>query len=173
MLDPQTVAQIIIRERSGLTAYIYTVARNYHLAEDVFQDTFVKANQRSEKYDSKEHLINWFRVAARNRTIDLIRSTEGRYTGLSQQTLEALEEDWSAVVHVQSADAMDALAGCLDGLSEKNSEIIRLRYFENRDCQTISRLMNRKIKAIYQSIFRIQKHLEKCVNERLENRNPV
>lgn len=65
MLDPQTVAQIIIRERPGLTAYIFTVARNYHLAEDVFQDTFVKGNQRAVEFETKEHLINWFRFISR------------------------------------------------------------------------------------------------------------
>lgn len=169
MLDTQTAAQIIVRERLGLTAYIFTVARSYHLAEDVFQEVFVKATQRAESFESKEHLINWFRMAGKNRVIDLIRSTEGRYTGLTERTLALLEEDWTDIVEKEPANAIDLLSTCLDKLSDTNGEIIRLRYFENCDCQTIAHRMNRKIKAIYQSIFRIQKSLENCVKQGMES----
>lgn len=168
MLDTQSAAQCIVRERLGLTAYIFSVAKSYHLAEDVFQEIFVRATKRAENFESEKHLINWFRVAGRNRAIDLIRSTEGRYTGLSEQALAMVEEDWDEIMETEPVDAIDLLANCLEKLSDSNSEIIRLRYFENCDCQTIADRMNRKIKTIYQSIFRIQKSLKSCVNQGLE-----
>ncbi len=71
MLNTQEITEHVLRERLALTGSIYTVTRNYHLAEDVYQGVFVKAVALHDKFTSKTHLTNWFRVSARNRAIDI------------------------------------------------------------------------------------------------------
>ncbi len=94
MLDNQEIAAHLLRERLGLTAHIYSIVRNYHLAEDIFQETCVKALGQAGSVESKRHLLNWFRLASRNRAIDLLRArgVDGRQ--LSEQALATLEESW-------------------------------------------------------------------------------
>ena len=80
MLIAQEITERVLQERLALTASSATVTRNYHLAEDVYQEIFVKAVALTDQFESTAHLTNWFRVSARNRAIDIIRTREGRYS---------------------------------------------------------------------------------------------
>jgi hypothetical protein len=47
MLPPETIAAVLLAERLPLTAYFASVTRDFHLAEDVFQEISVKAVGRA------------------------------------------------------------------------------------------------------------------------------
>ena len=63
MLNAQQITEHVLRERLAPTAHIDYVTRNYHLAEDVYREICVKAISQTDKFSSKEHLMNWFRVS--------------------------------------------------------------------------------------------------------------
>jgi RNA polymerase sigma-70 factor, ECF subfamily len=43
MLTPESLTAILLAERLPLTAFFASVTRDFHLAEDVFQEVCVKA----------------------------------------------------------------------------------------------------------------------------------
>ena len=45
---------------------------------------------RAAEFESPAHVLNWSRVAGRNRSIDLLRARGGRYVGLSEAMLATL-----------------------------------------------------------------------------------
>ncbi len=168
VLTPQEITEHLLRERLALTACIGSVTKNHHLAEDVYQEICVKAVSHADSFSGKAHLINWFRVSARNRAIDIIRTREGRYVGLSEETLAAIENDWDQVVSGRNEDMLEALSRCLKTLTPRSQEIVRLRYFENRSGSDIAKFMGNKVASAYQAIARIHKSLGDCVRQRLE-----
>lgn len=165
-LTPQEITECLLRERLALTACIGNVTKNHHLAEDVYQEICVKAVSQADLFTSNGHLINWFRVSARNRAIDVIRTREGRYVGLSEETLAVIESDWA--VSGRKKDMLDALSRCLKKMTPRSQEIVRLRYFENRSGGDVAKFMGSKVTSTYQAIARIHKKLGDCVRERLE-----
>ena len=168
MLNAQQITEHVLQERLALTASIYTVTRNYHLAEDVYQEIFVKAVALTDKFTSKAHLTNWFRVSARNRAIDIIRTREGRYVGLSEETLRALEDNWEKTENARREMLLTALERCMQALTPRSREIVRLRYFENRSGCEIADFMGRKVESAYQAIARSHKSLGDCMKQHLE-----
>lgn len=166
--EAQRVTEHLLRERRSLTAYVYSIARNYHLAEDVYQEICVKAIGHAPGFDSKAHLLNWFKACARNRAIDIIRTQEGRYVGLSEQALEMLEQQWDAEPSASTEEQLAALAKCLEKLTPRSREIIRLRYFEGKAGCEVAKLMGQKVESAYQAIARIHKALGDCVKQRME-----
>ncbi|MBB3209289.1 RNA polymerase sigma-70 factor (ECF subfamily) [Rhodopirellula rubra] len=158
----------LLEDRLALTAYIACVTRNYHLAEDVFQEVCVKAIGQIDFFESDVHLRRWFRVSARNRAIDIIRAREGRYVGLGEEAMEALEQEWEDEDLYSRDDRGEALAKCLDSLSPRSREIVKMRYFENRSGREIADSIGAKIGSAYQAIARIHKALRECVRQQFE-----
>lgn len=167
MLPPDQITAALLRERLALTAYIATVTRDFHLAEDIFQDVCVKAVGKGADFGSPEHLMSWARVMGRHRAIDVLRTRDGKVIGLSEEMLATLEPVWPEGEAAQGSASLEALRKCMDRLTPNNKEIVRLRYFESRPCQHVADALGRKLETIYQSLARIHKSLADCVKQRL------
>jgi len=166
MLSGEDIAAALLGERLALTAYIASVTRDFHLAEDIFQEVCVKAVGRATEFESARHVMNWARVAGRNRAVDVLRARDGRYEGLSEEMLAALADEWPDKEH--AAAAHDALAHCLEQLTPYNRELLRLRYFERRSGTDVAATLGRKLETVYQALARIHKTLGDCVRKRLQ-----
>lgn len=173
MLPPEDITAALLRERLALTAFIATVTRDFHLAEDIFQDVCVKAVGRTEPFESTQHLLNWARLAGRHRGIDVLRMRDGKVIGLSEEMLAALDPVWPEGEAAQGSPALEALRLCLERLTPHNREIVRLRYFEGRGGSQVAEAMGRKLDTIYQSLARIHKSLGDCVRQRLASENAL
>jgi RNA polymerase sigma-70 factor (ECF subfamily) len=166
MLSSESAAAILLAGRMPLTAFLAGVTRDFHLAEDVFQEICVKAVARVEHFESAEHLLNWARRTGKNRAIDILRARDGRYVGLSDEMLALLADEWPDKPH---AGAMQqALDHCLSHITPHNRELMRLRYFENRKCVDVAAIMGRKIETVYQALARLHKSLGDCIRGRLQ-----
>lgn len=165
MLAPDQITAVLFSERLPLTAFIGGITRDFHLAEDIFQEVCVKAVSRGGEFESSEHLINWARVAGRNRAIDVLRARDGKYVGLSDELLATLADEWPRQSGIERFQ--EALDHCFERLTANNRELLRLRYFERRSCPDVAALMNRKLETIYQALARVHKALGDCMRNRL------
>ncbi len=166
MIPPENVVAILLAERLPLTAFIASVTRDFHLAEDVFQEVCVKAVGRAGEFETTAHVLNWARLAGKNRAIDVLRARDGKYVGLSDEMLAMLSNEWP---DKSRADAQqEALGHCIEHVTPNNRELLRLRYFERRACDEVAELMGRKIETIYQALSRLHKTLGDCVRARLQ-----
>lgn len=161
MLSPEHVAASLFAQRNSIVAFVATVARDFHLAEDVFQEVCIKAVGRASEFETEAHLLHWTRRAARNRAIDAIRSRDGRYDGLSPETLDALAAEWSEAAPRDLA--LEALERCLRKVTPNNRKLLRMRYFEDHSCSEVASRMQRKIQSVYQALARIHKTLGECM----------
>jgi RNA polymerase sigma-70 factor (ECF subfamily) len=135
------------------------------LAEDVFQEISVKAVGRAAEFESPAHVLNWSRVAGRNRSIDLLRARGGRYVGLSEAMLATLAAEWPD--QTEASPMHEALRFCLGSITPNNRELLRLRYFEQRNCTEVATIMGKKIESVYQALTRIHRTLGECVKHRM------
>ncbi len=165
MPNPKDIIAALLTERLPLTAFIANVTRDYHLAEDIFQEVCVKAVARATEFETAAHVINWVRVAGRNRAIDVLRARDGHYVGLSEDMLARLAEEWPA--SSPGDEVHEALEHCIEQVTPNNRELLRLRYFEGRPCAEVAALMGRKLETVYQALARIHKTLGDCVRLRL------
>lgn len=167
MVPPEDIAAILLAERMPLVAFIATITRDFHLAEDIFQEICVKAISRPTTFESSNHVLNWARLAGKNRAIDLLRARHGRYIGLSDELLATLAHEWPD--HSQLDPRHDALTHCIEQITPNNRELLRLRYFERRNCSDVAAIMGRKIETVYQALARLHKTLGDCIRFRLQN----
>ena len=166
MLSSEFITATLLAGRMPLTAFFASITRDFHLAEDVFQEVCVKAVARAESFESAAHLMNWSRMTGKNRAIDIMRARDGRYVGLSDEMLALLADQWP---HQSPIDAMQqALDHCIRQITPNNRELLRLRYFEHRNCAEVAAILSRKIETVYQALARLHKTLGDCIRGRLQ-----
>lgn len=73
--EDDAIEAIICRYKNKLFTYINLTVKNQHLAEDIFQDTFVKVikSLQEGKYQDNGKLLSWIMRIAHNLIIDHFR----------------------------------------------------------------------------------------------------
>ena len=167
MLTLEEISASLLRERVSLIAFYAVITRSFHSAEDVYQDVFVKLLAgKSPEFQAVENLLSWARTAGRHRAIDLVRARDGRYDGLNPDVLSLLAKSWpNSGDH--DGEFHEALVECLDALSNKRREIVRMRYYEGLNGIEVARTMGMSLETLYQSLTRIHRQLRECVSLRL------
>ena len=166
-LDQEGVARLLLKQRMELTAYIQSIVRDIHMAEDVFQDVCVKAIKHHETFKDSLHLTKWTRRVARNRSIDSLRRKENQNLVLNEEALELLEKDWPTEDEGASPKAIEALRGCMGKMTPYSREILRLRYMEGLAGTQVAETLNRKVDTVYKALTRIHMGLRDCVKRQL------
>jgi RNA polymerase sigma-70 factor, ECF subfamily len=130
--------EMVIRSSSrNLFAIAYGILQNREEAEDVVQDTFVKAWKSRWRVRDSAKLPAWLSTIARHRARDLAR----------KRRPEPLPEDFesSEVVEFESAGQKADLDGevrsALAQLPELHRVALTLRYFEELDYGTIEQTL--------------------------------
>ena len=76
--DELSIETLINRHRSKVYTYIYLTIKNHSLAEDLFQETFIKVIQslRAGKYKDNGRFLSWVIRIAHNLIIDHFRKVK-------------------------------------------------------------------------------------------------
>ena len=122
---------MIIRMHSRpLFAIAYGILQNREEAEDVVQDSLIKAWKMRWRVRDPEKFPAWLSMIARHRAHDVFRKR--RPLALAHETIETTKDDTPHTI------AMDEqLHSALATLPELHRTALALRYFEEMDYQTI------------------------------------
>jgi len=166
MLTREEATAILLEERLFIIAFIGVIVRNYHLAEDIFQELCVKTLVHAETFESRVHLLKWAKLSGKGRALNVLRSRNGRFEDLNGKLLDDLADVWPESRSSHASDPCDLLNQCLQELTDHNQEIVRLRYFEGRSGGDIAEKLERKLSSVHQALARIHKMLGECIRRR-------
>ena len=123
--------EMIIRTHSRpLFAIAYSILERREEAEDVVQDSLVKAWKARWRVRDPEKFPAWLATIARHKAQDVLRKR--RTVPLSEQLFEPIEPESA------NTSALDQqLHSALAGLPELHRAALTLRYFEEMDYRTI------------------------------------
>ena len=145
---------LLNRTQTGIFSYIVFIVRNREVADDIFQDNFLKAIQKLQmrKYSPTGKFNAWMIRIAHNAIMDYYRrqkakhliDAEGDDLLIAQmsdkQILETSREDLLA-----NAQVMDDVRNMIDYLPEVQSEIVKMRYYQNLSFKEISEITGASI----------------------------
>src|SRR5262249_54002620 len=70
MLEPDTIVQVLLRERLRVTALAAAVIRDVHAADDIFQQVVLAALEARSHFRNTDHVLAWSFRTARCRALD-------------------------------------------------------------------------------------------------------
>lgn len=139
----------------------YLYLKDYYLAEDATQETFVNA---MKSYDSFLHNSNektWLIRIAINVCKNIIRTKWFRFPMLNID-----EQQYSDVDHsIENVIERDSITKAIMSLNKSDREIIILYYYEELSVKEISAITKKKENAINQQLRRARKKLKVYLKE--------
>ncbi len=160
--DSEAFRSLVERHSRAVYRLAYRMTGSPQDAEDVVQETFLKAYKQLGRFESRANFGTWLHRIAVNSSIDLIRSRPRRETGHDTADLEqfgAASEyrDGSGTSPERlmlSTEVQERIAAAMGSLSAMERGAFVLRHFEGRTIEEISASLGLKTNAAKHSIFR-------------------
>jgi RNA polymerase sigma factor (sigma-70 family) len=135
---------LIKRHQRNVYTAIYMLVKNRALAEDLFQETFIKIvnTLRSDKYNEEGKFAPWAARVARNLTIDYIRKmkrdvtiTDSEGNDIFNYIMIAEESNEDKIIRAQSEHNIRQL---VKKLPEEQRQVLIMRQWGNMSFQEIA-----------------------------------
>lgn len=113
---------------------------NEHDAEDVLQESFIKAFQRIEQYKGEVSFGAWLKRIVVNGSIDFLKSKKMNTVALNEGYMRVADarEDWS----VSDRVSLDEVKRAIAQLPEKYRYVVQLFLVEGYDHSEIAEILN-------------------------------
>ena len=102
--DPSAFAALIERYRQELFAFLARFTGDPHLAEDVFQETFLQLHISAETFDQSRRLKPWLYTIAANKARDALRKRTRRQTASLDASAGAADTDSASFADLMPSD---------------------------------------------------------------------
>jgi len=157
--DPDLLDRLIEQYQHRLLRYLIYLSGNRELAEDLFQETWIRVLERGHQYDGQHEFCTWLYAVARNLTIDYLRkkspvSLDGLMENEDAAPFEPADERplaWELMAQHEQAERITA---ALVGIPAEYRETIVLRFQEGLPLEEIARVTGAKLGTVKSRLYR-------------------
>jgi RNA polymerase sigma-70 factor, ECF subfamily len=161
--DPDLLDRLIEQYQHRLFRYLVYLSGNRELAEDLFQETWIRVLERGHQYDGKHEFSTWLYAVARNLTIDYLRkksplSLDGMIDGLMEDERHAPFEPadtrpmaWEVVQQHEQAGRINA---ALISIPVEYRETVVLRFQEGLTLDEIAIVTGAPLGTVKSRLYR-------------------
>jgi RNA polymerase sigma-70 factor (ECF subfamily) len=168
--DPDAFGVLVERHGRAVFRLAFRMTGNEQDAEDVVQDTFLRAYRQLGKFDSRSKFTTWLHSIAANCALDLLRSRRRRREAVEPAgedpvaPLEAIAApDPSPERLAASRQLQQRLADAMADLSPTERVAFVMRHFEGIGIEEIARTLGRANGATRHSVFRAVQKLRRAL----------
>lgn len=157
---------LVQRHQRSVFNVCYRMLGERGLAEDLTQDTFIRAHQRLETFDIKRPFGPWIRRIATNLCLNHLKRKQPILQPLEDELTISTPGGTTNPERVQiQREQRQTIRQALAELPPHYRAVIELRHFQDMNYQEISETLNLPINTAKSHLFRARKLLA----EKLEN----
>ena len=157
--DPDLLDRLIEQYQHRLLRYLVYLVGNRELAEDLFQETWIRVLERGDQYDGKHEFSTWLYAVARNLSIDYLRrkspvSLEGLMDDEEHAPLEPADQRplaWEVVAQHEQAERISA---ALVSIPAGYRETVVLRFQEGLSLEEIATVTGVRLGTVKSRLYR-------------------
>lgn len=166
--DSDAFRLLVERHSQPIFRVAYRMTGNQHDADDVVQETFLRAYRTLERFEERSNFSTWLHRIAVNCSLDLLRARgrhdrhyggdpeEAEMTGAVKSEAQQDRLLLSAELQVHVNKAMERLTG-----NERTAFV--LRHFEGMPVEEIGRTLGIQVNAAKHTIFRAVRKLRESL----------
>ena len=180
--EPEVFEQLVRKYNRLGGAIAYGVLSDFHLAEDVVQDAFIRAFEALDSLKEPGRFRVWFAGIVKRRSIDVLRQRKNpRIRAASLEAGGADAGEGGSLGSTVSSDSrrpeqspddsqLDAavhaerrrqVLECISGLDENDRIIVSLKHMDGLSYREIAELMETSVAAVESRLFRARRVLRK------------
>lgn len=171
MTDPFDI--LATEYRPMVVAYLRSIVKDGHLAEDLTQETFLSAQSTLEKFEEGGNFGRWLRGIARNKALMHWRSARRKPLVIDSRVVDGIDEVFEGMDRDEEngdwwQNRREALKECLRSLSGQLRNAVVQVYEEGQSLDEAALALGSSRAAIGQRLSRARKSLRVCVLGKLE-----
>lgn len=159
--DENACQRILNLYKGRIFSYVYRMVRNYHDAEDITFDTFIKCFNSLDKFDQTKSFSTWLFTIAHNVTIDFFRKNKHEYEYFDDR--HAVDDDF--VQEYEKKKKLEKIEQAIAKLPPIDRDIVILFHREEHSYQEISEILDMPVTTIKTRLHRARKRLRALVQE--------
>ena len=175
--DQKAYAEIVERFRTRIYSFIFRMVKNKAEAEDLTQETFIKAFNALSSFNSEYAFSTWLYKIAVNNAIDYFRKKRLRTYSIDTpikvkdgDLQREFEDTTLGPEHgLISREKSLQIKRAIDSLPDKYREAILLRHTMDRSYEEISEELNVPLGTVKVRIFRAREMLKKKLREQMRS----
>lgn len=139
---------LVLRHKDKLYTSIYLLVKDRYLAEDLFQEVFIRVidTLRSNRYTEEGKFLPWAMRIAHNLCVDHFRRVKRNPTIKTSDNQDIFEvfnfSDENAEQKIMKAQSHERVRKMLDLLPEEQRDVIILRHYADLSFKEIAALTN-------------------------------
>lgn len=163
---------LVSRHKVRIYTSIYVLVKDKYLAEDIFQDLFIKVIEtfRAGKYKEENRFVQWAMRIAHNLCVDHFRKIKTKPVIRTSEGADIFDvlnfAEPSAEDNIMRAQSNEKIMNLICLLPEDQREIIILRHFADLKFREISNILNCSVNTALGRMRYALLNLRKLIEEK-------
>ncbi|MEH6514510.1 RNA polymerase sigma factor [Maribacter arcticus] len=162
--DRTAQLQLYRKYCDGMFIVAMRFVKNTDDAEDVLQESFIKAFQKLHQFKGDVTFGAWLKRIVINNCIDFLKSKKDNVVALDEGYMQVVEDDnnWN----VPSTISIEQVRSAIDDLQSKYKYVVLMFLLEGYDHQEIAQVLNISESACRTRLLRGKGHLKELLKEK-------
>jgi len=157
--DGLAFEEVVRRYQRRVYAVALRIVRRHDVADDVTQDTFVRAHRALDSFDRSRPFGPWICRIAANLAVNHVRSPEAREEGLPEGHAETPSDREGPLQGVLDREASEQLQRAMARLSAEQRAVFVLRAVEGLSYKEIAEALDISAGTVMSRLFRARERL--------------
>lgn len=164
-IDPQALHDLVVEHGDAVYRLAMSIVRDNALAEDIAQDTMVKAWLALPTLRSDTSLRSWVLRIAHNTAISTLRTRRAVVVDPQEMPDQSTVPERSVENRVQGGEVMNDFVAALDDLDDLSRSIVVLREVEDLSYDEIADVLNIPLPTVKTRLLRSRRKLGSALRE--------
>lgn len=158
--DPELLDRLIEEFQHRLFRYLLFLSGNREIAEDLFQETWIRVLLRGAQFNGRSRFDTWLFTIARNLVIDQSRRRtmasldEMSEPNDNERPFEVVDCEPTPFEQFQSAEDRAEVHAVLVRLEAHSREVLVLRFFEELSLDEIAKITQAPLSTVKSRLYR-------------------
>jgi RNA polymerase sigma-70 factor (ECF subfamily) len=162
---------LVLKYQSRVVSIAFKFVKEIHLAEDISQESFIKAYRSIESFREESAFYTWlYRITANTAKNYLVSKGRRKESSISELSISENEDFFELPTNdspeqiLMAQSLKDSIYDALSGLPEDTRTALSLREFEGLNYEEIAEIMNCPVGTVRSRIFRGREALENLIS---------
>ena len=168
--DTNSFANLVDKYKDLVYSLVIKMTKNREEAEEISQDTFIKAFQNLEKFKGESKFSTWLYKIAYRTCLDTLKKNKNHRSNydFNEITLNQIKSTDSILNDLERKDRANVMKDCLDKLPSEERSILWMFYFDELSLKEIIEVTNLSEANLKVKLHRARKRLLSIVKETVE-----
>ena len=169
--DANAYSLLVDRYKDLVFTLALRMMKHREEAEEVAQDSFIKAYRSLEKFKGDSKFSTWMYRVTYNTCLDRLKKNKRKQNtvAIDEFTEHKVKTIDNALDKIEKEERQTAIRQCLDQLSSEDNYLLTLYYFDELSLDEIAKIIGLKPNNVKVKLHRSRKRLATVLRQKLDN----